>query len=240
MKLFRRARELLRSGWNILRTVYWYNSLPWRLLKSGALVVLGFFCLAGANLLHSYRPDWDGLHYVMAYGFLLIPYGPIHHLLVIPASLSLNHHPLGKRWKLGKRIPTVALILFFAAVGVLGTYPIDAMIFEFRAAPGEGDRDVNPTLNCVRRTTAGGDRVECRIAATRGIHSVEVHNGGRILRTVRSSPYAFSLPIEELESVVGQKQFQVVLRDEHGAMIRRYIRSVTLLEPAVSDTSFTR
>lgn len=226
---FRWIWELLKQGWDILRTVYWYNSLPWRVLKAGALVLVGLFSLAGSNLLHSYKPTWDWLYYVMSYGFLLIIYGPIHHLVVIPVSLSLNHYEWGRRWRVGKRVPFWTLIAFFCAVPVLAHYPVDYMTFEFQALVGAKSRDVDPTLDCELRGPKSERSVFCRLTGTEGIEYLDVENKGRTVETVKKAPFEFSVPVSELQEVVGQKQFQIVLRDENGAMIRRYVRSVELL-----------
>jgi hypothetical protein len=213
-----------KKGWEILRTVYWYNSIPWRLLKSAALVVVGFFCLSGANLLHSYKPHWDFLLWIMGYGFLLIVYGPIHHLIVIPGSLKLNHYDWGRNWKLGKRIPFWTLIGFFVAVGVVGVYPPEMMTFKFTAEGGSARPDINPTLNC---ELSGEDTIRCSFSEIHGIALVEVHSGGEVISTEPDKPYELVIPVEQLREVVGQKQFQVVLKDSEDRMIRRYVRTLT-------------
>lgn len=217
--------ELFKNGWDILRTVYWYNSVPWRLLKSVALVVLGFFCLSGANLLHSYKPHWDFLLWVMAYGFLLIIYGPIHHIIVIPGSLKLNHFDWGRRWKLGKRIPFWTLTTFFVAVLILGWMPPDVMTFEFQALSVTERPDINPELSCDlnEKETV----ITCTLSESRGIRHVEVHSGGQTVVSVSSEPFNVKIPVSKLREVVGQRQFQVVLKDEEDRMIRRFVRTMS-------------
>ncbi len=226
---FRWIWDLLKEGWDILRTVYWYNSLPWRVLKAGALVLVGLFSLAGANLLHSFKPSWDWLYYVMSYGFLLIIYGPIHHLVVIPVSLRLNHADWGRRWRIGWRVPFWTLIVFFCMVPVLAHYQVDYMTFEFQGLTGARSPDIDPDLTCELRGEDPEPTVFCRLTGTEGIDHLDVQNGGRTVQTVRDEPFEFSVPVSELQAVVGQKQFQIVLRDTNGAMIRRYVRSVELL-----------
>jgi hypothetical protein len=63
----------ISEGWRTFLSVYYANSFSWRVFKSGALVFLGFFLWSSANLLLSYQRSWHLLHYVMAYGFVLIP-----------------------------------------------------------------------------------------------------------------------------------------------------------------------
>ena len=217
--------ELLKNGWDILRTVYWYNSIPWRLLKSVALVVFGFFCLSGANLLYSYKPHWGFLLWVIAYGFLLIVYGPIHHLVVIPVSLKLNHYSWGRRAKLGKRIPFWTLIAFFIAVPVMGWVPPDMMTFEFRALTSGNRPDMDPELAC--ELNREETEILCSLSEIRGIDRVEVHSGEKTVVKETSQPFTLIIPVSKLQEVVGQKQFQVVLMDEQGNMVRRFVRTQT-------------
>ena len=82
------TRRTVRSAWNDLMSVYYANTTIWRLFKSGALIMLGLFAWSGSNLLLSYRPDWGFLYYVMAYGFVLLFWGPFTHLVVVPAVAS--------------------------------------------------------------------------------------------------------------------------------------------------------
>lgn len=222
--------DFLKKGWGILRTVYWFNSLPWRFLKSGALIVLGFFCLSGANLLHSYKPNWDFLNYFIAYGFLLIVYGPIHHMIVIPLSLHLVHYSWGRRLRVNKRGPFWTLMLFFAVVIVFGTYPLDVMTFEFSAPQLTRTADVDPDINCYRTSKDESSTINCHVPAVEVIAYVEVENKGKIVLTDRKPPFEFTLNASELEEVVGRKNFHIILRGEDGHMIRRYVRSASMLD----------
>lgn len=230
MNPFGSVWNLLKQGWGVLRTVYWYNSLPWRFLKAGGLLVFGFFCLSGGNLLYSFKPDWTFLHYLIAYGFLLIPYGPIHHLLVIPVSLRLGHYQVGRTLKLGKRIPFWTLVLFALAVGWSGYTAPDVMTFEFDATSLSSTPDVNPEVTCYRSGEESDAVIHCRLPAVEGIERVEVENDGRSLLVVEDPPYEFEIKVSDLEEVVGQRNFHVVLRDQHGSMIRRYVRSASMVD----------
>lgn len=84
------TREAVANAWRSLKSVYYANTVSWRVLKSGALVFFGFFLWSSSNLLLSYRPGWTFLRYPMAYGFILIPYGPVHHFVVILLALRLR------------------------------------------------------------------------------------------------------------------------------------------------------
>jgi len=103
--------------------------------------------LAGAALLY--------FTYPMAYGFLLILYGPVHHFLVIP---------LGIRWRrgsdgpttVGRRLPTAGLALFPVAVVVLGTAPAGPVVFDFESSLEGSSADLNPTCSVRSRRPMGG------------------------------------------------------------------------------------
>lgn len=221
---------MLKKGWSILRIVYWYNSLPWRFLKSGGLIVLGFFCLSGGNLVLSYKPHWSFLNYVISYGFLLIVYGPFHHLVVIPLSLRLAHTNPGRTFGLGKRIPFWTLILFFVATGVFGYWTPNPMLFEFKGTSLSSTPDVNPEISCYRFEERAESVIHCSLPTVESVERVEVENDDKRLLVVEDSPCEFELRVSELTEVVGQRNFHVILRDRNGSMIRRYVRSVDLVE----------
>jgi hypothetical protein len=67
-----------RQGWRDLLSVYYANTAVWRWLKSGTLVFFGFFLWAGSTVLQSVT-GWTFLNYTMAYGFLLLAWGPFTH-----------------------------------------------------------------------------------------------------------------------------------------------------------------
>jgi hypothetical protein len=226
--------RLLRSGWNTLLTIYYANTVSWRVLKSGALLFFGFFLWAGANVLLSYRPGWTWLHYPMAYGFLLVVYGPLHHLVVIPLALRWRRRGEGRRVRVGRRLPNAGLVVFLAVVVVLGTVPSLAgpMAVDFDAALEGSAADVDPDLLCTKATGGGETTVHCHLTTAAGVDSVAVESGSEQLVVDESPPFEFTVRASELETVVGQKQFQVVLRDENGATVRRYTRTVSMIEEA--------
>lgn len=219
------SRETATSAWRSLKSVYYANTLSWRVLKSGALVFLGFFLWSSSNLLLSYRPEWTVLHYPMAYGFLLIPYGPVHHFVVIPLALRLRRRTDG--WsRVGRRLPVSGLALFLAAVLVLGTAPPGAMAVDFRSALAAGGVDVDPDLTCTRATHDGATHVHCHLTESEGIDRVVVVSGGEELAVDADPPFEFTVEARNMEESVGTKQFQVILQDENGATIRRYTRTL--------------
>lgn len=225
------SRRLVRDSWRTIKTIYYANSLSWRALKSGALVFFGLFLWSSANLLLSYQPGWTGLFYVMAYGFVLIPWGPFQHVVVIPLSLRLRRRP--DRWsRVGRRLPNISLVLFLVTVVVLGTFPPGAMAIDFRSTLEEGGVDVNPDLLCTKSTLESGATIHCHLTRAEGIDSVAVESGGEVVLVDEEPPYEFTIHEDQLEEVVGQKQFQVVLRDEAGDDIRRYTRTLAMIDEA--------
>jgi len=214
-------------AWSTVKTVYWANSPSWRVLKAGALVFLGFFVWAGSNILYSYNSGLDVLHYPMVYGFLLIGYGPVHHLVVIPLALRWRRS-YGLRQRLGKRMPNGMLAVFLAAIIVLGTFPVGAMTVDFQSQLGDGSPDIDPELSCVK--TAGEEaRVDCELESSEGVGRIVVESGGETLRTVEDPPYEFSLAESEIGEVMGDKQFTVRLEDEDGHFVRRYTRRLAVV-----------
>jgi hypothetical protein len=220
----RTLRRLARSAWRTMLTVYYANSLSWRLFNSGGLVFLGFFAWAGSSTLLSYRPAWTLLEYVRAYGFVLIGYGPFHHLVVIPVYQRLRRQ--GRHLSLGGHLtfPNGSLALFFAVVLILGTCPVGPMTIEFTSALDGSGVDIDPALLCVRGDHGNGTEVHCHLSESEGVDSVVVRSDGRRILTDDTPSFEFTIRAEDLESADGERRFVVDLRDEDGDLIRRYTR----------------
>ena len=216
------------NTWKAVKSVYWANSPSWRFLKSGALVFLGFFLWMAANVLLSFQSSWQWLHYPMAYGFVLVVYGPFHHAVVIPLAVRLRK---GGRPRLSKRLPNASLGVFFAIVLVLGAFPPGVMAFDFTSAIEDSTgTDIDPDLLCTKSTHDGTTHVHCHLTESRGIDNVRVESGGEVVTTDEAPPFEFTVSEDDLSTVTGQKQFQVVLRDGDGNGIRRYTRTLTMIE----------
>lgn len=223
-------RRVIRSAWNTLLMVYYANSMSWRFLKSGALVFFGFFLWSVANLLAAFRPSWTFLHFAMAYGAVLIIYGPIHHLVVIPVALRWRRESEDTKQELGKRLPNAGLVLFIVLVIVVGLFPVSPVKIDVSGELGGTGVDVNPDLVCVKATADdGGTLVHCHLTRSEGIDRVRVESGGSTLVTDDDPPFDFTIAASDLETVVDQRQFQVVLLDENGQTIRRYTRSLSMI-----------
>jgi hypothetical protein len=221
------TRSVVRGAWNDLLSVYYANTLIWRILKSGALIALGLFAWSGANLLLSYRPDWGFLYYVMAYGFALLFWGPFTHFVVVPLVIRLRRSGKGGVRRFFARHGSKAnLSVFLAILLVLGTFPPGVMTFEFQVpAGGGGGESVNPDLQCTR----SGDVIHCHLSDSRGIDHVVVSSGGEELEVIEEPPFDFDVNVNDLETVNGDEQFTVELRDENGDTLRRYIRRADLV-----------
>jgi hypothetical protein len=130
-------------------------------------------------------------------------------------------------------LPNVSLGAFLAIVVVLGTVPGMAgpMVFDFGSALEDTTgTDINPDLLCTKSPGDGEQVVHCHLTTSDGIDHVEVQSGGESVVVDREPPFEFTVSSNELTEVTGQKQFQVVLRDSDGNMIRRYIRTLSMVE----------
>ncbi|WP_435116409.1 hypothetical protein [Halolamina sp. C58] len=221
--------DLVGNAWSTLKTVYYANSVSWRVLKAGGLVFFGFFVWAGSNLVYSYNPSLGVLRYPMAYGFLLIVYGPIHHLVVLPLAFRWRRTP-GLRQRVGKRLPNGMLVVFLAAVVVLGTFPAGPMVVDFQSALESSGADVSPDLLCTKSTTENGTAVHCHLSETDGVDRIEVRSGDSRLLVDEDPPYEFTIHEREIETVAGEKRFTVMLQSEDGTMVRRYTRRLALVD----------
>lgn len=221
--------SVVRGAWSQLKTVYYANSLSWRFLKSGTLVFFGLFLWAGANILYSYNPELTLLQYPMAYGFILILYGPIHHLIVLPVAFRWRR-ATGFRQRIGKRGPNAMLALFLVAVVILGTFPAGPMLVNFQGALQSGGADISPDLLCTKSTTENGTSIHCHLTETEGIDRIVVTSGNTELVVDETPPYEFTVHERELEAVAGEKRFTVMLQDEDETLIRRYTRRLSMIE----------
>jgi hypothetical protein len=222
------ARETVVDGWRTLKTIYYASSPSWRFLKAGALVFLGFFLWAGSNLLLSYQPGWTWLTYPMAYGVVVLVYGPVHHVVVIPLALRWRRSG-GTRTRIGRHLPNAGLAVFLAVVVVLGTAPAGPVVFDFQSSLGDSAPDINPDLLCTKSTEGTETHVHCHLTDSSGIDHVEVHSGGRTIAVDSDPPFDFDVRASNMTEVTGQRQFQVVLKSEDDTTVRRYTRTLSMI-----------
>lgn len=186
----------------------------------------------GGNLLLSYQPNWTWLYYVIAYGFVLLPYGPFHHAVVIPLAVRFRKQG---RPRLGKRLPNGSLAVFVTIVIVLGTFPAvgGPMTFDFGSALEDTTgADVNPDLLCTKSRTGETWTIHYHLTKSEGIDHIDIQSGGQTIVVDREPPFDFTINSRNLTEVTDQKQFQVVLRDSNDNTIRRYIRTLSMIEEA--------
>lgn len=219
------SERILVGAWRDLKSVYYANSTIWKLLKSATLVFFGFFLWAGSNLLLSYQPGWGFLYYIMAYGFVLLLWGPLTHLLLVPFVIRMRRLGGGGLSRfISRHGSKTNLTIFIIIVLILGTFPLGAMTFEFQL-PSGGESDVNPRLDCTR----SGETVHCHLSDSRGIDRVVVTSGGETIEVIEEPPFEFTLDVNRMSADRGDKQFVVELQDENGDTLRRYNRRVELI-----------
>lgn len=217
-------RRALRQAWRDTKSVYYANTPIWRVLKSAGLLFLGLFCWTGANLLLSYQPEWGFLWYVMAYGFALLFWGPLTHLVIVPLVIRTRRTETGRVARVISRHGSkINLTTFVVVVILLGTFPIGPMTFDFQLpAVDDPEPDVDPDLQC----TKTDELVHCQVSDPRGIDRVVVTSGDRTVATDDDEPFDVEFRIDELAEVRDQREFAVELQDEDERTLRRYVRTV--------------
>jgi hypothetical protein len=211
---------IVRQAWRDMLSVYYANTLIWKLLKSGALAFLGVFCWAGGNLFRSYLPGTTLLNYVIAYGALVFFYGPFTHLVIVPLVIRWRRKR-GFLNKVARRLSKVNITVFILLVLIVGTYPPGALLLDFDVS-SDGGTDINPELEC----EYSENTVACELTETEGVAQVVVTSGGNELVVLEQPPYVFEVSRDLMVESVGQKRFVVELRDEDGSMVRRFSRAV--------------
>jgi hypothetical protein len=217
--------RVVNGMWRDLVSVYYANTMVWRALKSAALIFLGFFCWIGGNLMLVYV-DWALVRYVMAYGFVLLFWGPFTHFVIVPLVIRLRRtaaNPVTRAFS--RHGSKVSLTLFLVVVVVLGTFPPGLMTFDFQVDTGGAASDVSGDLECTKTSEV----VNCHLANPSGVDHVVVISGGEELVVDEDPPFEFDVRIEDLETVNEQRQFTVELRDEDGKTLRRFVRKVDLI-----------
>lgn len=224
-------REFLRHSWRLIKSIYYASATSWRLLKAGALVFFGFFCWSAANLLVSYGLDSLFWYIVMAYGFLLIFFGPLTHLVLLPYALPwLRRRQQGSLLHvLGQKLSPTTLTIFSLLVLGMAVTRADVMTFEFSSErSGTPVADINPELNC--RQLEDTNEIECEVTPASGIESVTVESGTQELIVDDEPPFSFVVEESSLEEVVGQRQLRVVLRDANRNTVRQFTRTASMIQ----------
>lgn len=210
--------DTAKQFWRDLLSIYYANTPIWRWLKSGALLFLGFGLWAAGSAVHSVT-GLEPILYVMAYGFLLIFWGPFTHMLVIPLTIRLRRTGKSKPARIFSRNSgKINLSIFFVCVIALATFAPGVMLLDFSPSSDTGGTEVGGDLVC----EPDGETVSCQVDDAQGIDHVVVTSGGERLRTVEEEPFAFELQRSELEQTASGHRFEVEYRDSNGNTLRRF------------------
>ncbi len=217
-------RRIVRQAWRDLLSIYYANTPIWRWFKSAGLMVFGFFCWSAASLLLSYRPEWTFLHYVMAYGFALIVWGPLTHFAIVPLAIRLRRtaeRPAARFF--ARNVSKINLSVFVVIVIVLAMVQFSPMMLDFA---GTFESDSGPEVTADLECEQSDDLITCQLTSTEGIDRIEVTSGDREVATVDDPGSHFEIRVDELQEVVGQKQYTVELYDADDNRVGVFRRSV--------------
>jgi hypothetical protein len=216
------VRSYVRQLWRDLLSVYYANTPIWRWLKSGALLFLGFGLWAGGSAVHSVT-GWRPVLYVMAYGFLLIVWGPFTHMVLVPFTIRLRRNATTKLGRtFSRNSGKINLTIFALCIIALATFAPGVMLLDFSLSTGTGGTSVSGDLVC----ESGEETVSCEIVAPEGIDHVVVRSGGDQLKRVDGPPFAFTLDKSNLAETRTGKEFIVEYRDENGNLLQRLVERV--------------
>lgn len=221
-QLTARLGGIVSQAWKDLLSVYCANTPVWRLLKTGALIFLGLFLWMGGNVLLAYWPHVTLLQYVTAYGFVLLVWGPLTHLVVVPAIVRLRRRA---------RPPAVRRIVehgsklnygvFLAVVLLVGTATPGLLLFDFTSALGGEGESVDAEIAC----DVGAQTVSCHLTESRGVDHVVLVSGGEELDRAAEEPYRVDASRDELADGATGKQYVVELRNADDETLRRFVRT---------------
>jgi hypothetical protein len=225
------TRRAVDSAWKTLLTIYYADSIPWRILKSGGLFFLGAFLWAGSNVLLSYLDGVRLLEFTRSYGFVLIVYGPFHHLVVIPIYQRLRR--AGTHLSLGGHLhlPNLSLLAFLVLVVALTVSPIGLMAIDFQSALEDSGADITPDLACVKNTNdTGATVIHCHLSESEGVDQVVVESGSERLVVDDDPPFEFTFRADALRKTGGSDRFRVDLLAADGSLVRRYTRTLGMID----------
>lgn len=205
-------RWIIRQAWSDLKSVYYANTPVWRWLKSGALVFLGLCIWAGASVVLSVRPEWSVLYLFIAYGFLLVLWGPLTHFAIVPTIIKLRRtatHPVVRT--IVRHGGKINLTVFFMLVIVLAIVQPGVMLLEFGGA-GDTGAEVRGQVECTEEES----QITCEIHNPGGFDHAVVLAGGDVLDRDDEEPYRLEFAREDLPN----SRYLVQLRDPDGNVLR--------------------
>jgi len=216
----------VQQAWRDLLSVYYANTPTWRWLKSGALVFLGGFAWMGAAVILSVRPEWGLLTYVMAYGFLLILWGPLTHMVVVPLTIRLRrtaNHPITRSFS--RNSGKINLTVFFTLVLLFGAFTPSLMMLEFSSdlIGGEGT-SVSGNLVCDTETEE--DLVTCHVENPQGIDHITVEAGGETIAESHEEPFEVTFDRADAAETRTGLEVTVTFRDADGERLQRFVEPI--------------
>jgi len=218
-----RLGGIVRQAWRDLLSVYYANTPVWRWLKSGSLVFLGLFLWMSGNVLLAYWTDSVTVRYALAYGFVLILWGPLTHLLVVPAVIRLRRtaeNPTVRR--IVRHGSKINFATFLVIVAVVGLFAPGVMLLDFSSGFGTDGGDVTAELVC----QTDSDPITCELETAAGVDHVVLLAGGEEIDRNDEPPYAVSAPRDSLSEGPSGSQFVIELRGPDGDTLRRFVRTV--------------
>jgi len=218
-----RLGGIVRQAWRDLLSVYYANTPVWRWLKSGSLVFPGLFLWMSGNVLLAYWTDSVTVRYALAYGFVLILWGPLTHLLVVPAVIRLRRtaeNPTVRR--IVRHGSKINFATFLVIVAVVGTLAPGVMLLDFSSGFGTDGGDVTAELVC----QTDSDPITCELETAAGVDHVVLLAGGEEIDRNDEPPYAVSAPRDSLSEGPSGSQFVIELRGPDGDTLRRFVRTV--------------
>ena len=214
---------VIRQLWRDFLSVYYANTRTWRWLKSGTLVVFGFFLWTGGAVLFAVRPEWGWLTFVMAYGFVLIIWGPLTHVGILPLVIRLRRKSTTSTGRtLLRHASKINLTTFLLIVIVVGTISPSVMLFEFGSNLGGPTNDVSGSLEC----DVGDDVIMCEIVDPAGFDRLVVLAGADTITTVSDPPYRVTIDRGDLVDTRVGHEFIVELRARDDTTLKRWIEVV--------------
>jgi len=214
----------IKQAWRDLLSIYYTNTPAWRWMKSGALFFMAFFLWTGSSVMLSVKPGWTFLHYSMAYGFVLILWGPLTHLAIVPLTIRLRRtakHPLVRKAAInsGRLNITVFLLL----VVLVGTFAPGTIMLGFSPSDGgnAGEPNVNGDVVC-----DFNDVISCHVEDGQGIDHVAVVSDGEVIATADEPPFEVEFDRDDVAETRTGPEFQVQFRDENDQILRRFVRTV--------------
>jgi len=189
-----RLGGIVRQAWRDLLSVYYANTPVWRWLKSGSLVFLRLFLWMSGNVLLAYWTDSVTVRYALAYGFVLILWGPLTPARRAGRDPAAAHR--GEPYRAADRPTRVEDQLRDVPRDRRGrgTLAPGVMLLDFSSGFGTDGGDVTAELVC----QTDSDPITCELETAAGVDHVVLLAGGEEIDRNDEPPYAVSAPRDSL------------------------------------------